>query len=88
MRLPQFLNIVDEYTKKMSHSELEKFVHELARKVSENDREGFLASLKIRSEPENGTNDDDRTDITKRIMDIMPELEEINRGERFYSTRE
>lgn len=41
MRLPQFLNIVDEYTKKMSHSELEKFVHELARKVSENDREGL-----------------------------------------------
>lgn len=81
MKLPQFLNIVDEYTKKMSHSEIEKFVHELARKVSENDREGFLASLKISGEPEIGTNDDDRTDITKRIMDIMPELEEINRGD-------
>ena len=66
MKLPQFLNIVDEYTKKMSHSEIEKFVHELARKVSENDREGFLASLKIRSKPENEriSNDDDRTDIT------------------------
>lgn len=83
MKLPQFLSIVDEITKNMSHSELEIFVHEMARKLSENNRENFIDSLKNISNPENDSisNDDGRSEIIKKIINLIPKLEEINNGD-------
>lgn len=45
IKLPQFLSIVDNKTKSMSHDELEQFIHEIARKLPEKQREGFIDSI-------------------------------------------
>lgn len=45
MNLLQFLRTVDESSKTMNKRQLEQFVHEMARKISENERETFLEQM-------------------------------------------
>ena len=46
IKLPQFLKEVDAIAGKLSHEELEKILHEIARTWAENKREHFLQLLK------------------------------------------
>ena len=86
MKLPQFLNCVDGYTKNMSHEELEIFVHEIARKLSENKRDEFITLLKSTGDLDKNDNDsvlrnDGRAEIIEQIENIIPILKKINNAE-------
>ena len=86
MKLPQFLDVVDNQTKSMSHDELEQFIHEIARKLPEKQRDDFIdlinqvistKSISSSTIP----NDNGETDVKNQILNIIPKLEKINSGE-------
>ena len=86
IKLPQFLSIVDSQTKSMSHDELEQFIHEIARKLPEKQRDDFIDLInQIISIKNIGSsaisNDNGETDVKNQILNIIPKLEKINSGE-------
>lgn len=86
IKLPQFLSVVDNQTKAMSHDELEKFIHEIARKIPEKQRDDFIDLInQITSlKKVNSTTalvDNGESDVKKQILNIIPKLEKINSGE-------
>ena len=84
MNLPQFLKQVDSQTNRMSKSELEAFIHELARTLSENKRKNFLDTIQISTQRVAGSAADASHAATfsgelRHMVDI---LTDINNGER------
>lgn len=87
MNLRKFLKLVDEEIRKMTVEETEKFLHEYARTLSENQREEFLKKLKEVQQPaESKRNMQNRTDkkkdeIKKEISVLKEQLKLINSAE-------
>ena len=84
MKLPAFLKSVDQYTVTMTHEQLEGFVHELARTLTEADRDDFLDKLKHFSgenKLEMVAADDGRAEIINEIATSIPRLEQIREGD-------
>jgi len=86
MKLPQFLDVVDNQTKAMSHDELEQFIHEIARKLPEKQRDDFIDLINQVISTKNISsstipNDNGETDVKNQILNIIPKLEKINSGE-------
>lgn len=83
IKLPQFLKEVDAIVSKLSHEELEKFLHEIARTWTENKREHFLQLLKTYGSGTGKVREDDGySGVYSGIKDIMEHLTEINNAER------
>ncbi len=85
MNLPRFLDYVDDKTQKMTHEELEMFIHEFARKLSENKRDGFIALIDSLCVADEGhafhkEESDGKNQVIEQINQIIPKLEEINSG--------
>lgn len=85
MKLPRFLDVVDNQTKAMSHDELEQFIHEIARKLPEKQRDDFIdlinqvistKSISSSTIP----NDNGETNVKNQILNIIPKLEKIRTG--------
>ncbi len=86
IKLPQFLNIVDKETKVMSHEELEEFIHEIARKLPERQRNAFIELINQVQKATDIGNTALRTDngeeiVKEQILNIVPQLLRINEGE-------
>ena len=83
MNLLKFLEQVDQESNAMSKTELEEFVHDMARILPESERTDFLCRL--RSVHENGApkavKPDAGNDITRKFNSIKAELERIENGE-------
>ena len=83
IKLPQFLKEVDAIAGKLSHEELEKILHEIARTWEENKREHFLQLLKTYGSSTGEVREDDGySDVRSGIKDIMECLTGINNSER------
>jgi len=83
IKLPQFLKEVDAVSSKLSHEELEKILHEIARTWSENHRESFLQLLKSYESGMGEVKEDSgSSDVISDIKEIMECLVEINDEER------
>lgn len=86
IKLPQFLGIVDNKTKAMSHEDLEVFIHEIARKLPEKQRDDFIDLIDHITYQKTGnttTNlrDNGEADVKNQILNLLPKLEKINSGE-------
>lgn len=83
IKLPQFLKEVDAIAGKLSHEQLEKILHEIARTWPENKREQFLQLLKAYGSDTGEVREDDGySDVRSGIKDIMKRLTGINDAER------
>jgi hypothetical protein len=85
MKLPVFLNTVDACINKMSHENLEKFVHELARQLPECQRDEFISDLKALSNASVGIEFSDEKatlSVETEIENMIGILGKISDGER------
>lgn len=85
MNLPLFLDKVDALASKLSHKDLEGFVHEIARTLPEDGRKRFLDTLKSfhgQEAPRKLVEDDGYAALAEDIEAIKKKLTEINNGER------
>lgn len=83
MNLPVFLDKVDALASKLSHKDLEGFVHEIARTLPEDGRKRFLDTLKSfhgQEAPRKLVEDDGYAALAEDIEAIKKKLTEINNG--------
>lgn len=85
MNLPLFLNKVDVLTSQLSHTDLEEYIHEMARTLPEARRDDFLSALEgldVQAAPRKTGKDAGYGDLLADIEVIKGKLNEINEGER------
>ena len=83
MRLPQFLHTVDEQADQMTIETLKLFIHEIARQLSEDKREEFIALMSETNDENKSVamrNNEDH-EITEQIDRIIKKLESIDDGD-------
>lgn len=79
MKLPQFLNCVDENVNNSNHAKLAAFIHEIARKLPEEKREDFLSFLQ--NIDDESINNDGKNEVIKQIEETITKLDKISQGE-------
>ncbi|MCI7812386.1 MAG: hypothetical protein MR543_01715 [Robinsoniella sp.] len=88
MRLPEFLQEVDQRMKKLSQENMKIFVYEMARKCPESKRESFLHLLEYcgedgaKTESKERVYDKENQKLLSDIEEIKKRLAEIDDGER------
>ena len=80
MNINEFLNIVDTSTEQMTKKELEDFVHLLARKTDETQREKFIQYLSIANKPIQNKENAVAT-IKSKITYVLKEFKKVKREE-------
>ncbi len=89
MNLPKFLTTVDSYTKEMSHTELESFIHHIARILPEEKRDDFIELLQTAkhiTEPnpvEIQLKNQIKQPLLKQLNEIQQELDKIEKGDSY-----
>lgn len=83
MNLPAFLNEVDKLTKEFTNEQLMNAIHEIARRLPENKRSGYLRTLQQAKSSNYKNNNRMDEELQLEIKICKKNLEKINMGEYY-----